>query len=237
MYKSINAYIDEIEKREIVVGESQERIKKLTEEYKREVDLYLENIRRHNYEIKSVLDMKVKAELTDILSHMAKEWGVGRDEVVVHFHTDYDFSTGNEQYAMHNAKFFNNEKNVSTTIFPFHFVIHKPRKKGEEFSTFETINVCIGLNEDQKDGRVLGEHIFAKAERIANDTIDVSIRIDDINMFILPFKLRELVKQDVVNGKLKYVPRDETSRMILEAVEDYRLKCENKKQEETIEKL
>lgn len=216
MYKSISAYIDEIEKRKFAVSASQERIKKLTEEYKREVDLYLENIRRHNCECDAVLKMTVHAELETILEGLAKEWGVARENLTTSFSTCYDFSTSNREFAKHNIKHFNYDKNNSSTILAVQFVVEYNNGANGKFDSFDS---SIALNALQKDGKTFGEHITASGKEQINGVMDVVLELDDTKNIVLPFTFRTLIEKGD-NGK--YEPKNEMAKVVLDAAEAMR---------------
>ena len=227
MNKTINAYMAELERRITDVLENKTKIEDIKKKFEGEIDFYNRKICAQKNIISKIKDMEINAELSDIIKHLAAQWGVSEDVLEVKFvANNFGFTTDSSIYAMAEMIKFNRTKDASVEVLPVSFLVNKRGNGCEVFTRI--ISSTPKLCSIQKDGKSLGQHLTATSKVNEDSTIDVDLSIDDFQHLILPFKFSELISEDVnivnpISEDVNIVnPKDDTAKAILDAAEDYR---------------
>lgn len=224
MFKSVYAYIDELEQRERQIKKHKKKIKELEKVYNEQVALHNEDIRMHEYNQNYIYYMAVYAELDTILEKFAQELEVQKENLKLEFTTNYDFSTSNKEFAKSVIKQFNSEHYGGTKEVGIKICI-----TNEVDGSKHILSTNVELAEAQKDGTEFGKHLTLIETTNYKGVVDCRLILNETKDIVLPFKFGYLIKS---NGNGKYEPKNAMSRAVLLAVEDMR-----NKQNESLAKI
>lgn len=218
MSKSVYEMMTEIDKGNFKISEHHKRI--LDEQYEFERDT-IKPLREIIYEInKKIVSMKntpIFARLEDIVNNYANNLNIQPSEVKVDYVTGFNSITHSHFYADFDIKNFNSHKDTSTNELDLYITISTSNTKPIH------IKSTVNLNDKQKDGRPLGQHVLAYKKQEQNKFI-VDVQIDNINDLTLNFILDNLIIQTHQGMKA----RDIISESILQASEKYNENIEEK---------
>ena len=210
MLQNIYAYLEEIEKNHLKIKNAQSALEALIEQHNKEKEPLLTSISQQQSQVAAMENKQVYAEFSDIVQHVAEQWGTTSDQLQIAYRTDRNYSTFSEDAHIDAMKFNQQEKDISLVKILFYFTISNPNKISQQLS----FTSALPLDAIQKDGKRFSQHISAEAPKIDNKYY-YCYKIDDLQQIILPFTLRSLAL---------HAKRNDASRSILDAVEDYKQK-------------
>ena len=207
---SIEVYLKKIDLNNYLIAKKREDIDEKIIEFTNFINTLREDICRYSQEINRIKSKTVKANLADIIYSYSRTIGINPSDISIECITDFKGINTAPFFADQLVEKFNKSKDTSSDELGFCIIIKTPLDKPI------TLRSTLRLDEIQRSGKVLGQHIEA-FKRENNNRYTTDIKINDINDLILNFTLGELIKQTPQGMNEK----DNISKAILEAAKVY----------------
>ena len=225
MSKKIDDYLKRLENLRGCIRREEEKRVEAAREYWKKIGEIDSAEAAYNAEIGTIKNTKIAARLTDIIGHLAEEWGTSVDNINLSHYTNCRTLVTNDQdfYDAVAKRLPHGGVRIS------YYITRKDLDAKDSAQNSITIDQKVIMDEMHADGKTFREHIVLQKEPVASSKFKMmDIGLDSYDNILIFAKLKDLTYASTENEG-EYVSQTPYAKAMIAAAADY--EAESKKEE------